>query len=120
MDRLFQKGYQPPFTCDRFGSHIWDANRNMAMQFVSFDIKKEMAESVIRCINNREGIFEKVEYDPQSGVISIDDVEVLLIRGWGYLTGAGGLSLPDQEAISIQNDFADYVVEQLTLTPKES
>jgi hypothetical protein len=38
---------------------------------------------------------------------------VLCIRGWGYLTGIGGLHLPQEEAIKIQDEFGDYIVEQL-------
>lgn len=38
---------------------------------------------------------------------------ILRIRGWGYLTGTGGLHLPDKEAIKIQDEFGDYIVKQL-------
>ena len=38
---------------------------------------------------------------------------VLRIRGWGYLRGTGGLHLSEEEAIKIQDEFGDYIVEQL-------
>lgn len=38
---------------------------------------------------------------------------ILRIRGWGYLTGPGGLHLSSEEAVKIQDEFGDYIVKQL-------
>ena len=35
---------------------------------------------------------------------------LLVVRGWGYLTGTGGLNLGEKEAAKIQDDFAQHVV----------
>ena len=38
---------------------------------------------------------------------------IMLIRGWGYLTGTGGLHLSESDAAKIQDDFGQYIVETL-------
>jgi hypothetical protein len=42
-----------------------------------------------------------------------DSSEVILIRGWGNLTGAGAHNLSPEEAANIQDTFAEFIVEQL-------
>lgn len=42
------------------------------------------------------------------------DGDVLMrIRGWGHLTGEGALNLPAKEAVTIQNEFAEYLLNKL-------
>lgn len=38
---------------------------------------------------------------------------LLLVRGWGHLTGGGGYNLPPKKAAQIQDEFAEYIVEQI-------
>ena len=38
---------------------------------------------------------------------------IMLIRGWGHLTGICGLHLKDEDAAKIQDDFGKYIVEKL-------
>ena len=38
---------------------------------------------------------------------------IMLIRGWGYLTGTGGLHLKNEDAAKIQDDFGQFIVETL-------
>lgn len=38
---------------------------------------------------------------------------IMLIRGWGHLTGTGGLHLKDEDAAKIQDAFGQYIVETL-------
>jgi len=42
-----------------------------------------------------------------------DETEAILIRGWGGLTGIGGLNLSTLEAAHVQDTFAEYIVKQL-------
>ena len=37
--------------------------------------------------------------------------KLILIRGWGNLTGAGAHNLSVEEAANIQDTFADFIVE---------
>ena len=41
---------------------------------------------------------------------------IMLIRGWGHLTGTGGLHLKDEDAAKIQDDFGQYIVNILNDT----
>lgn len=41
------------------------------------------------------------------------DLEIILIRGWGMLTGVGGYNLSADKAAEIQDVFANYCVEML-------
>ena len=36
-----------------------------------------------------------------------------LVRGWGHLTGCGGLNLPEKLASEMQNGFIDYILGRL-------
>ena len=36
--------------------------------------------------------------------------KVMLIRGWGHLTGIGGLHLSESAAAKIQDDFGQYII----------
>ena len=38
---------------------------------------------------------------------------LLLVRGWGKLIGGGGYRLSPEKAAQIQDEFAEYIVEQL-------
>ena len=38
---------------------------------------------------------------------------IMLIRGWGHLTGIGGLHLSESAAAKIQDDFGNFIVETL-------
>jgi len=40
--------------------------------------------------------------------------ELIIIRGWGHLTGMGGLALDTLEARDIQTEFAHYIMQKLT------
>lgn len=40
--------------------------------------------------------------------------KIMLVRGWGYLIGTGGLNLSAEEAAKIQDDFGNWIVETLS------
>lgn len=41
----------------------------------------------------------------------INNESVLVVRGWGMLTGAGGYNLTDEEAMEIQDGLIKYIAE---------
>lgn len=63
------------------------------------------SNSICQCINEGCIIFK---VNPNGSKIPI-----LRIRGWGHLTGVGGLHLPSEEAAKIQDSFTNYIVERL-------
>ena len=76
----------------------------------------------------RQDILDKINGDEHLGmvqrtwsvqpgrlgrVICCDGAPVLLPRGWGMLRGIGGYNLDEETAARIQDEFIEYVVEQL-------
>jgi hypothetical protein len=69
-------------------------------------------------LNGDEGVtpFKYVGYNFEEDVIGVGDTEeeaenpILLMRGWGYLTGTGALHLKSEQAREIQLDFMKWAV----------
>lgn len=112
MKRLFEKAFTPPFKHVKYSSWILDSNDVGCMQF-KFQ-SAEGRENVLNSLNGIEYKFPYSELHVELGVVRHFNNEVIEIRGWGHLTGHGSLKLSDEEAIAIQDDLAQYVIEQLT------
>lgn len=86
--------------------YIKDGNKNVCFTVVC---KENMAQDIVDKLNdNNSKVFnarKKMDY------ILIDDVIVLKIRGWGYLTGL--LKLQPKQALKEQNNLMDFVVNNL-------
>lgn len=61
--------------------------------------------------NSKKRVKHEVKYD--KGIVSIKGVNIMLLRGWGHLTGRGALNLSPEEAIEIQDDFGEWIVKKL-------
>lgn len=112
--RLFEKAYTLPFRVDRDISWVWDINHNFAFQFM-IELPEEKILEFENIINGKSKPKFENEYVYEHGVIRLNGSELILIRGWGYLTGGGGLNLPYNEAVAIQEDLAAYIIEKLTI-----
>jgi len=112
MKRIFEKAFTPPFKVDDMLGWVWDANHNFAFQFL-INLPKDKAREFENIINGNAKPKIKNEYKHEEGVISINGKQLILMRGWGYLTGTGGLNLDSETAADIQDDLADYIVEKL-------
>lgn len=111
MKREFEKAFTPPFRLDRIGSWSYDSKDNFAFQFITPNHQRR--NEIIKCINSEYKSEMLGVITHEKGIIKSDNDELILIRGWGYLTGTGGLNLPDIEAAKIQDDLANYIVEKL-------
>lgn len=110
--RIFEKAFTPPFLKDMFGSLVSDLNGNFSFQFETPD--PHLRRDILNAINGKGNPkLKNVSYDRSTGCISDGEMKLILIRGWGYLTGTGGLNLSDKEAAEIQDDLANYIVEKL-------
>jgi len=49
----------------------------------------------------------------EDGYIKTDGVKVILIRGWGNLTGVGSHNLSAEEAANVQDTLAEFIVNKL-------
>lgn len=108
----FDEIYKSPFH-DNFGIGV---NTKEGVRCFDWMVKipQESKQLILDILNGRTDKFVKreVKYDP-SGQVSIDGIKVILIRGWGHLTGGGALNLPYREAAKIQDDFGEWIVKKL-------
>lgn len=111
--RYFEKYFKLPFRLDNFGDYVFDTNERMVFTFAEdVEVQKDLVKKI-----NGEDVNIDVElnllYEPSLAVI-LNGIDLFIdIRGWGYLTGTGGLNLPDEQAQKIQDDLAEYIIEKL-------
>lgn len=104
----FKKYYKLPLKLDGCGVYVFTKDNKMAFTNVTTVLE---AKDIINAINGEsEGIYNASIDD---GFITIDNRKVLMVRGWGMLTGCGAYKLEPKKAESIQNQFINYCVNQL-------
>lgn len=115
--------YKQPFRKSEW-SHVYDANGNFVFQFErKYDENGNHAEG---CIELEDKIIkslnsENLETIPELKLLLRDAIEIknhgkllILIRGWGNLTGIGAHNFPTEKAAKIQDDFAAWIIYKLT------
>lgn len=123
----FQEAYKLPLSYDG-GFIVFTADGRRAFDFANnyiFDCPVIMGKSemmdIVRMINGEYDGLEEVEigdnmfiaYNSKDATITLDGKEFIIIRGWGHLTGSGGLRLSEEQAVKIQDDFAEFIIKQL-------
>ena len=116
--------YRLPLHLDDYGSFAWDANGNMALS--SFDLvydengdfaygEKERINHIIDIINGECPTDYETKWTVGDDVTEIyyKGKFQFLVRGWGYLTGCGGLNLPKDLAAKMQDGFIAYILNKL-------
>lgn len=76
-------------------------------------MKPEQKEKLIKAINGEITLTIK-DVKKDNLHIIINDTPILLVRGWGYLTGKLGLS--EEEAIKEQEELLEYVEKKIKRT----
>lgn len=71
--------------------------------YTPWSVKKTFYE------NDNGHIVCRIEEGENAG----NEVKVLLVRGWGMLTGVGGYNLDPSVASQIQDDFTEFILKQL-------
>ena len=116
--------YKLPLHLDDYCLYAWDVDGNMALS--SFDLvydengdfasgEKERISHIIDIING------ECPTDYEAKWTAGDDVTEIyykgkfqfLVRGWGHLTGCGGLNLPEDLAAKMQDGFIAYILDKL-------
>lgn len=105
----FKDVFKAPFTCDPgdYESYIWCGGKCVAYTL----LKKEISKQVVALLNGEEGAtpFNDVSYDAQH--IKIGGEPILLVRGWGHLTGR--LRINPSSARQIQTNFVEWTAKKL-------
>lgn len=95
------------------GGYCYSKNNTMSLTFDYNVLSKEQMKRITDCING--DIDEKISNLTKDGCdFFINGTYVFCVRGWGKLTGAGGLNLAEDKAILIQDGFIDFVFNKLS------
>lgn len=107
----FTEIYFKPFRGDPGGysSYIWCDKSTMCFNILQPKLKNR----IIALLNGEESAKSFINVEADGDYININDSPALLVRGWGRLTGCGGLRLEPSEAIKIQKDFIQWTIKQL-------
>lgn len=106
----FNEVWKRPF--ELVGNYIFDKNGVMVFTF-NFGIKEEIRKRVTSLLND-EKKYEPFDLHIVWSQVWFNDVPVGFFRGWGHLTGVGGLHLDFEEAEETQNAFIKDCMEKLT------
>lgn len=103
--------YKPPFKSD--GIYIWSSNNVMALMNVS-DYGCSLIDKLADILNGKLAPSSSQNYEYRAPEILLNGEVLLVVRGWGHLTGAGGLNLDVDVANKIQDEFAEWVINKLS------
>jgi len=110
------------FPLENYHSKVF-ANGHMAFDFPQKwlyencdEVSIEDQDKIIDILNGKDNSKSDLELTYKDATIYQNGKEFIIIRGWGHLTGCGGLNLNEDEAVIIQDDFANYIIEKLTKT----
>lgn len=94
-------------------SHVHDSKDNFVFQFIIEG--KDLQDKIIDCLNGVKHVEGKTSrFVYQQGFIQTDKGnKLLLIRGWGGLTGQGGYGLSPEQAVLVQDTFAEFIISRL-------
>lgn len=112
--------YQLPLHIDKHGSYAWSKNGTMALTFETGEGEKQFvkamkrADKILRCINGENVHVSDISWHLKNECeVYLGDEWVFTVRGWGHLTGIGGLHLNADQACEVQDGFIKYILERL-------
>jgi hypothetical protein len=112
---LNMKTYKDVYQLPLENRHDWiyDQNNNFVFQFMIDDEKTE--QKILDIINGKENFknLDLIFKHEQGQILDKSGLPIILIRGWGNLTGIGAKNLSVEEASNIQDTFADFIVKRL-------
>jgi len=107
----FRDIYKLPFHQAKYGNWVYDVNSNFIFQFEFSG--EDTRKKVIDILNGDLTEYKRQDVDYKEGVVTVDGIDFILIRGWGNLTGVGAYNLSGECAGKIQDTLAEYIVEKL-------
>lgn len=111
----FRDLYTFPFRQCNYSSWVYDADSNFIFQF---EFKNdETRKGIINILNGELEPTKENIVKHREGTIYVEkngeDKPLIMIRGWGNLTGIGAYNLDGDYAGRIQDTLAEYIVERL-------
>lgn len=104
--------WKPPFY--NWHNIYGKAGGVMAFNFLFSD--KGQQDKLIDILNEVQESEAKHPVTAKEGKVYLGDRAILLIRGWGHLTGHGALQLDSEFAAKLQDDLTEFIVSRLTPT----
>ena len=103
--------WQRPF--ELAGNYIFDRNGVMVFTF-DFSISEDTRKKVTSLLND-EGKEEPLDFHiVDRSEVWFNDIPIGFFRGWGHLTGVGGLHLDPVDAMNVQDEFIKDCMKKLT------
>lgn len=111
------KIYKKPFYMHH--TYVHDIDDRIIFQFDKTVPKEERKLIIDRMNASDKNTVEAprhldLKYDCKNAEIHDCGAPYIIIRGWGYLIGMGGLNLGPEKAKEIQDDFAQWIIETLS------
>ena len=103
--------YEFPLEIKHTETRVYDNKNNFVFQFVQYD--KICNQELLGIINSEFTMEPAIKFKHEDGYIFAGDTKIILIRGWGNLTGSGAHNLSDEDAANIQDTFAEHIVNKL-------
>lgn len=119
----FKDVWKAPFKYDDW-SYIWDSNNVMVFTFNDYVCTKKVNGELIwdnsfcynfvNLLNDKPGEkLSNLEIRDECDLY-MNGEELGCFRGWGHLTGTGGLNLDYKEAAKVQDDFIKWCIKKLS------
>lgn len=109
--------WKPPFTTD--GCYIYADDLVMVFN-IGWDMDMDdpwvvkLLNDIIKALNGEEIQEKYPDFTIENGCdLYKGDIEIGSFRGWGHLTGTGGLNLLEEEAEKVQDEMITYVMERI-------
>lgn len=110
--KKWQQIWKPPFRKDKYSDWVLDRDDRFVFQFEQ--VRPEEEVKILNLINGiKEEPFEEALSYRDTLVRDEQGRDLIMLRGWGYLTGIGGLNLPFEEASNIQDTFGAFILSKL-------
>lgn len=121
--KSFKDAWTLPFKKDPEGlcCYVWDSKGRMCFDFGILDL--ELYDRVVKLLNGEDTTPFTSVYGINGHTIMVDNdfdkkscakvMPLLFVRGWGYLTGEGGLGLSAETAKRLQCDLIEYCKKKL-------
>lgn len=97
---------------------VFTSDSHRAFDFLFDDNGSGLKKDIVKVLNGekvhpsvKSRLGTNFEYD--KGLLTVDSSRILVIRGWGYLTGIGALNLDSTLAAEIQDEFGEYILNKL-------
>lgn len=117
--------YKLPLHLDDYCVYAWDVENCVALS--NFNLKYDEEGNYLHGEQNRiKHIIDVIngdcssDFEPEWDISNDDPCKItykgkqqFLVRGWGHLTGCGGLNLPEKLASEMQDGFIDYILDRL-------